>query len=51
MIAMGLGAEDLEDYEPPPVRIADWLDDTPATAESRRDRIAEIAELTGGEVI
>jgi hypothetical protein len=48
---MGLGAEDLEDYEPPPVRIADWLDDAPPAPESRRDRIAEIAEMTGGEVI
>ena len=51
MIATGLGAEDLDDYEPPSVRVADWLDDTPATPEGRRDRIAEIAAIAGGEVM
>ena len=50
MIATGLGAQDLDDYEPPSVRVAEWLDDTPASPESRRDRIAEIAALAGGEV-
>ncbi len=51
MIAAGLGAQDLEDYEPPSVRVAEWLDDTPVSPEARRDRIAEIAAMAGGEVI
>lgn len=51
MIAAGLGAEDLDDYEPPSVRVAGWLDDdTPAAGQSRRDQIAEFAALAGGEV-
>jgi len=49
MIATGLGAEDLEDYEPPSARVADWL--APPAKQSRRDRIAEISALAGGEVI
>ncbi len=51
MIATGLGAEGLEEYEPPSARVADWLDDTPSTPEGRRDRIAEISAMAGGEVI
>jgi hypothetical protein len=50
MIAAGLGAEGLEEYEPPSVRVAEWLDDTPVSPAARRARIAEMAALAGGEV-
>jgi hypothetical protein len=50
MIATGLGADGLEDYDPPSVRVADWLDEPASPVEARRDRIAEIAALSGGEV-
>jgi len=49
LIAAGLGAEGLEDYEPPPVRVADWLT-PPPTAADRQARVAEWIALTGGEV-
>jgi hypothetical protein len=47
---MGLGATDLDDYEPPGARVADWLEPEVSPAEDRYARIAEIAALTGGEV-
>jgi hypothetical protein len=46
-----VGAQDLDEYEPPSVRVAEWLDDTPVSPEARRDRIAEMTALAGGEVI
>jgi hypothetical protein len=49
LVATGLGAEGLEDYETPSVRTAEWLAPPPAP-EDRRDRVAEIAAVTGGEV-
>jgi len=47
---MGFGAEGLDDYEPPSVRVAERLAGQADPAAARRDRIAEVAAMTDGEV-